>query len=154
MNPDDYEREDHRWRQPDPAPERTPLEAAHTAAGAVGTPYAVRTADLERRRSQDFENRDLDPDTEAESEREEPGRERQRARGVEWVRPTDLMVRGGGVVAGRGISFQAELARTVRTPVADRLQRAGERARQLPPLAAFGRGSGRRGAGRSSVGMS
>lgn len=78
-----------------------------------------------------------------------------RVRGVEWVRPTDLMARHGATVAGRGIDFQAELARRAREPVADRLHRLGDRARQLPPLSAFGRGhptpSGPR---RSGVGKS
>lgn len=75
--------------------------------------------------------------------------------GVEWVRPTDLMLSRSGRIAGRGIDFQAELARrTRRVPVqAARATGRGartdaraisERARRLPPASAFGRGSGER----------
>ncbi len=75
--------------------------------------------------------------------------------GVEWVRPTELMLSRSGRVAGRGIDFQAELARrTRRVPgQAYRARRTGfrsgarfvsEQARRLPPASAFGRGSGER----------
>lgn len=75
--------------------------------------------------------------------------------GVEWVRPTDLMAARSGRVAGRGIDFQAELARRARRVPgqAYRATRTGarsgarfvsERARKLPPVTAFGRGGGER----------
>jgi|SRR5690606_24275836 len=75
--------------------------------------------------------------------------------GVEWVRPTDLMVLRSARMAGRGIDFQAELARRARrmpgqTFRATRIgARSGarfvsERARKLPPVTAFGRGGGER----------
>lgn len=75
--------------------------------------------------------------------------------GVEWVRPSDLMTRGGSRVAGRGIDFQAELARRSRRGIVQAgratgrgVTRAGhavsERARRLPPASAFGRGGGER----------
>lgn len=78
-----------------------------------------------------------------------------RARGVEWVRPTDLMVRHAATLSGRGIDFQAELARRTRAPIATGMGRLGKGARRLPPLSAFGR-SGVTGSGpvRSGVGMS
>lgn len=34
---------------------------------------------------------------------------RRRARGVEWVRPTDLIARHSASLSGRGIDFEAEL---------------------------------------------
>src|SRR5690606_26943736 len=37
-----------------------------------------------------------------------------RVRGVEWVRPTDLLARQSAAVAGRGIDFEVELARRTR----------------------------------------
>lgn len=78
-----------------------------------------------------------------------------RARGVEWVRPTDLLARHGARLSGRGIDFQAELARRARTPMANRLGQAAERALRLPPISAFGRSSTTSsGAVRSGVGMS
>lgn len=75
--------------------------------------------------------------------------------GVEWVRPSDLMTRGGSRVAGRGIDFQAELARRSRRGIVQAgrmtgrgVTRAGhavsERSRRLPPASAFGRGGGER----------
>jgi hypothetical protein len=78
-----------------------------------------------------------------------------RPAGVEWVRPSDLITRGGSKVAGRGIDFQAELARRSRCGIVQAgratgrgVTRAGhavsERARRLPPASAFGRGGGER----------
>jgi hypothetical protein len=75
--------------------------------------------------------------------------------GVEWVRPTDLMASRSARMAGRGIDFQAELARRARRVPgqAYRATRDGarsgarfvsERARKLPPVTAFGRGGGER----------
>ena len=62
-----------------------------------------------------------------------------RGRGVEWVRPTDLMVRHSAHAAGRGLDFQAELARRTRTPLRIGMHAARDRARRLPPITAFGR---------------
>jgi hypothetical protein len=77
-----------------------------------------------------------------------------RARGVEWVRPTDLIARHGATLSGRGIDFEAELARRARAPIANRLQDLTDRARRLPPLSAFGRsGNASSGPVRAGVGM-
>ena len=86
--------------------------------------------------------------------------------GVEWVCPTDLMASRSARIAGRGIDFQAELARRTRSlPVhvvgATRrgVQRlgvgAGDRARRLPPVSAFGRGAAPSGSpvSRSGIGL-
>ena len=59
--------------------------------------------------------------------------------GVEWVRPTDLIARHSAHAAGRGLDFQAELARRTRTPIGAGVRRLGDRARRLPPISAFGR---------------
>lgn len=75
--------------------------------------------------------------------------------GVEWVRPTELMLSRSGRVAGQGIDLQAELARrsrrvpgqayrATRTGVRSGARFVSERARRLPPVSAFGRGSGER----------
>ena len=61
-----------------------------------------------------------------------------RGRGVEWVRPTDLIARHSAHAAGRGLDFQAELARRTRTPLGAGVRRLGDRARRLPPISAFG----------------
>lgn len=76
-----------------------------------------------------------------------------RARGVEWVRPTDLLARSGGAVAGRGIDFQREMASQVRGATTAGMRHVGQRARQLPPLSAFGNRGAQRGTERGAVGM-
>ena len=77
-----------------------------------------------------------------------------RGRGVEWVRPTDLMARHSATLAGRGIDFQAELARRARAPLAAGMRRLNERVRKLPPISAFGqRGAAQTAPVRSGVGM-
>lgn len=78
-----------------------------------------------------------------------------KARGVEWVRPSDLLASRSQRVAGRGIDFQAELARRSRRVPVRAVRATGrgitktgaaisERARKLPPVTAFGRGAGER----------
>ena len=62
-----------------------------------------------------------------------------RGRGVEWVRPTDLIARHSAHATGSGLDFQAELARRTRTPIGAGVRRLGDRARRLPPISAFGR---------------
>lgn len=57
-------------------------------------------------------------------------------RGASWVRPTELVARTGARAAGRGIDFQAELARRIRGGTT---QAISERARKLPDLSLFGR---------------
>lgn len=73
---------------------------------------------------------------------------------MEWVRPTDLIARHGATLSGRGIDFEAELARRARAPLANRAHDLADRARRLPPLSAFGRsGATPDGPVRSGVGM-
>ncbi len=64
-----------------------------------------------------------------------------RGRGLEWVRPTDLIARHSAQAAGRGLDFQAELARRTRTPIGAGVRHLRDRARRLPPTSAFGRSS-------------
>lgn len=72
---------------------------------------------------------------------------------VEWVRPSELLASRSARIAGRGIDFEAELARRTRQApgqvvrLTGRGVRAGgrfvsERARRLPPVSDFGRGGG------------
>lgn len=112
-----------------------PRSTVGDVAGIEGTPDAIEAASLRRHRGLS-----VDPAT-------------ARARGVEWVRATDLMARGGSHVAGAGIDFQKELARRARTARTDRMHAVGDRARRLPPLSAFGRGGTDRGVDRGAVGM-
>jgi hypothetical protein len=74
-------------------------------------------------------------------------------RGVEWVRPTDLMVRSASRVVGAGIDFHADMARRSRRAAAIGTGALAERARRLPPVAAFGRGRADRSMSRDAVGM-
>lgn len=118
-------------------PEQTPkpdTEAAE-AAEVAGTPDAVKQ----------------------ESARRDAVRERMdqvSGRGVEWVRPTDLLVRSSGTLAGRGIEFNSEQGRRLRSSLATGARAVSERAKRLPPLSAFGRrGQHIEGPARSGVGM-
>ncbi|WP_342373031.1 hypothetical protein PCC79_03615 [Propioniciclava soli] len=80
--------------------------------------------------------------------------DRVRGRGVEWVRPTDLLVRSSGTLAGRGIEFNSEQGRRFRSSLVAGVRSVSERAKRLPPLSAFGRrGQHVEGPARSGVGM-
>jgi hypothetical protein len=77
-----------------------------------------------------------------------------RGRGVDWVRPTDLMADHAGSLSRRGIDFAADQSRRFRAPLEAHAQRIAERARRLPSLSAFGRrGAADQGQSRSGVGM-
>ena len=134
---------DHDPRRPDadePVPEPEGARTAPEAVEKTEAPDAVRAARASHRRGTEWQT---------------PAAEARRARGVEWVRPTDLIARHGAALAGRGIDFEVELARRTRTPIATGAQHLGERARRLPPLSAFGRGStGHAAPSRPGVGMS
>lgn len=134
---------DHDPRRPDADEQEPDVETARPASESVEkteAPDAVRAARTSRRRG---------------IERQTPTTEARRARGMEWVRPTDLIARQGAALAGRGIDFEVELARRTRAPLATGVRGLGERARRLPPLAAFGRGSTEPAApSRPGVGMS
>lgn len=80
--------------------------------------------------------------------------EKARGRGVEWVRPTDLIARQSSRLAGHGIDVHTELARRARIAAREGARRLSERARRLPPVSAFGRhGASQTGPERSGVGL-
>ncbi len=79
---------------------------------------------------------------------------RQVGRGVEWVRPADLLARHSATVAGRGIHFQTALSQKTRHGITVGTRHVGDRAGRLAPLSAFGRGQAQSVPGRSAVGMS
>lgn len=114
---DNQQRNDTAW--PDPA-RLVPDESRERSESveATSTPEAVRAAQVAR---DDKQHAIV------------------RGRGVEWVRPTDLIARHSAHAAGRGLDFQAELARRTRTPIGAGFRRLGDRARRLPPISAFGR---------------
>ena len=98
-------------------------------------PEAVEAASVQRRRTR----AGIDPTV-------------YRGRGVEWVRPTDLIARGSSRVAGAGINFQTELRRRTFEVTAASARGIAGRARHLPPLSAFGHGNSRHGAERGAIG--
>lgn len=59
--------------------------------------------------------------------------------GIIWVRASDLLNSGSGRVAGRGLDFEAELARRMRRSAATTKRAIRERADRLPSRSAFGR---------------
>lgn len=134
MSTDDLMREQPP-RRIDPEQTKKPDTEAAEAAKVAGTPDAVKQ----------------------QAARRDAVRERMdqvRGRGVEWVRPTDLIVRSSGTLAGRGIEFNSEQGRRFRSTLATGTRSVSERARRLPPLSAFGRrGQHVEGPARSGVGM-
>ena len=60
------------------------------------------------------------------------------SRGVVWVRASDLLSTGAGRVAGRGINFEADLARRLHRAPATSRRAILNRADRLPPLSEFG----------------
>ncbi|WP_167131779.1 hypothetical protein [Paramicrobacterium chengjingii] len=77
-----------------------------------------------------------------------------RGRGIDWVRPTDLMAQSGGALSRRGIDFTTAVGRRLRTPVEASARWTAQRARRLPPVSAFGRHNATgHGQGRSGIGM-
>ncbi|GAA1491032.1 hypothetical protein [Brachybacterium sacelli] len=132
----DHDEQQHEPRERQPEPDRTAAEPVEKTE----TPEAVQAARVARH-GDDTVNA-----------RQRVGR---RARGVEWVRPTDLLARHGAALAGRGVDFEVELARRTRTGMTSRLRGLGDRTRRLPPLSAFGRSqTAPAGPSRPGVGMS
>lgn len=133
--------------QPDPKEPTT--EASRTKTAGQDTTRDGEVSELARRRDPSLDKKNPTATRDA----------RWDARGVAWVRPTDLVAQSSARWAGRGISFETELARRMRRlPVeATAATRAAiaERARRLPPVSAFGRsrGSGHSGATRSGIGL-
>lgn len=78
----------------------------------------------------------------------------QRARGVEWVRPTDLFARSSAALSGRGIDLQSKLAKGVDRGIVAGTKRLASAAKKLPPLSSFGRGRTHEPPTRSAVGRS
>lgn len=60
---------------------------------------------------------------------------------IVWVRASDLLSTGTGRIAGRGIDFEANLARRMRRTPATTRRAIRERADRLPPLSEFGQSS-------------
>ncbi|MBT2483115.1 MULTISPECIES: hypothetical protein [unclassified Microbacterium] len=133
MNPTEYtaQQRDPRRRSPQPETDREATELAQKA----GTPEAVKAAKTGHRAEVTRTTQDV-----------------RRARGVEWVRPTDLIARHSASIAGRGVDFEAALARRARRVPGTATRASGrgisavrmttrERARRLPNVSEFGRGS-------------
>lgn len=165
-----YDRSAQIWPQPPPA-----VRDSHTAdpaggspsapvfsesgqPGMPGTPEAIEAGIVERRRSNADTTDTLDtPERDGQApvavEQEENELAQRRARGVEWVRPTDLIARGGGHLSRTGIDFEEGLVRRARAGLGVEAKRFGERAQKLAPISAFGRGAGQDHPHRSPVGM-
>src|SRR5690625_7409846 len=75
------------------------------------------------------------------------------ARGVEWVRPTDLVALGGSWIAGAGIDCLLEIACRDHTATSDGMLAISHRARKLHPDSALGSVGKYRGDVRSTVGL-
>lgn len=110
----------------------TPAARLDEPAKTVEPTVADEVSDLARHG--DPSKRDFAPEVTAETER--------LRRGIVWMRPTELIPQTTARIAGRGIDFQAELARRARSlPVqtAAVTRRAiRDRSSALPPLSSFG----------------
>ena len=127
----------------EPADARREDDEPARARNTKPEPEASEASALARHRDPSLARR-------TEATTQEPATKTERP-GVEWVRPSELLVSRSGRLAGRGIDFQAELSRRSRRLPGQtyRTTRFGvrtvsERARRLPPVTAFGRGSGER----------
>ncbi|MCT2225219.1 hypothetical protein [Microbacterium paraoxydans] len=118
-------------------------------------PEAVAAADVTKRKDATVETAPTDEITDAAAAAEvEQKLEEHRARGIEWVRPTDLIARNTASLAGRGIDMEVEMSRKAREPLVDGLRNLGDRAKRLPPLSAFGHGARHHAPTRAAVGKS
>ena len=127
ISPIEQERQ-HAESRHDPAPQRPEVDAM------AGAPDAVKEAELSR--------------WEAKEKLAQV-----RGRGVDWVRPSDLLAQSGGALSRRGIDFTTRLNERNRAPFEKATRWAAERARRLPPLSAFGRhGNAEQGQRRPGVG--
>lgn len=118
-------------------------------------PEAVAAADMTRRKDTTVETAATDEIADAaEAAEVEQKLEEHRARGIEWVRPTDLIARNTASLAGRGIDMEVEMARKAREPLVAGLRNLGDRARRLSPLSAFGHGARHQPPTRAAVGKS
>lgn len=134
MSTDPTQHRERRQQSPDPNNGRATPESVDKTE----TPEAVQAAEAVRRLGNNTSSSGLST---------------KRVRGVEWVRPTDLIARHGAALAGRGIDFEVKLARRARR-LPGQAVRSGsrginteqmavsKRARRLPPVSEFGRSGG------------
>ena len=133
MNDEVRMREQRRY-EPEPPPRARNDPEPTEATEAAGTPDAVKDAESRKATKEKLAW--------------------VRGRGLDWVRPTDLIAQGGGALSRRGIDRTAEMNRHVRAPIEKGARWVAERAERLPPLSAFDRrGGAEQGPRRSGVGM-
>ncbi|MGN6035900.1 hypothetical protein ACP6NG_10990 [Brevibacterium casei] len=134
-------------RAPEPEPDPEPDQVRQT-------PEAIEAGNV-RREGQENGGATLEADpAEGEAAEAEQQNQTRRARGVEWVRPTDLINRNSAALAGRGIDLEVDLTRKSREKIGAGMRYLGERARNLPPLSSFGRGHRHDAPTRAAVGKS
>lgn len=120
------EHQQHQAPDASPPPEEAPATRRAPAPAEAGAPEAIQAAQVARNNG-GREKPDVDKPT----------------RGVDWVRASDLLARGSGAAARRGIDFEERLGRSARHGIAVGAKYVGRKtvqvARKLPPLSAFGR---------------
>ncbi len=148
MSTDPYNDSDMVRRQP--SPER---ESVSPPVDAVMVPEAVQESDVDRRRKLlEIDTADESLDTEVAASDVATKSKLMRARGVEWVRPTDLMARHSSALAVRGLDLHTRLDAELRGKVAAARSALGQQARRLSPLSSFGRGARHEAPTRAAVG--
>ncbi|MGP9695118.1 hypothetical protein ACT3TZ_10925 [Brachybacterium sp. AOP25-B2-12] len=117
MNADQHPHPSH---QPPPEATVEPREGPDPSASMA--PEAIQAADVDRN-PQTGDALDLD----------------RPARGVDWVRASDLVSRGSGYLSRRGIDLQADLFGRARSGIATGARHVAAGVKRLSPLSAFGR---------------
>ncbi len=130
------------YNDADAARRQQPLERepAMPPVDPATVPEAVQKSNVDRRRKLlEIDTAEEALDTEAaESDIAEKSK-LIRARGVEWVRPTDLMARHSSALAGRGLDLHTRLDAELRSHIVVTRTALGQQARRLSPLTSFGR---------------
>lgn len=151
IDPQDQARGYDDWRVEDVPEPEMPEDRSEVRQ----VPEAIAAADVTKRKDTTVETTATDEIADAaEAAEVERKLEAHRARGIEWVRPTDLIARNTASLAGRGIDMEVEMSRKAREPLVAGLRNLGYRARRLSPLSAFGHGARHHAPTRAAVGKS
>ena len=148
MSTDHYNDADTARRQQ--SPEQDPV-MPHVDPATV--PEAVQQSDVDRRRKLlEIDTAEEAADVEAASSDVAEKSKLTRARGVEWVRPTDLMARHSSALAGRGLELHTRFDAELRGKISAARTALGQQARRLSPLSSFGRSARHEAPTRAAVG--
>jgi hypothetical protein len=138
-------------------PPMNPVESRETPEAVTATePIAAPEAEARTVTAEEAENTVPDAVKQSDTSRRavEDKLASARARGVEWVRASDLLSRGTGRMAGVGIRLHQTAGARTQRGLTSGVRAVSRRVRELPPVSAFGRRAATASAAtRSGVGM-